>query len=41
MKSIGGFRKKRQKSFAEPAINDFKDTLKKVFSMWDEIFKEK
>lgn len=27
--------------FAEPAINDFKDTLKKVFSMWDEIFKEK
>lgn len=27
--------------FEEPAINDFKDTLKKIFSMWDEIFKEK
>ena len=27
--------------FDEPAINDFKDTLKKVFSLWDEIFKEK
>ena len=28
-------------TFDEPAINDFKNTLKKVFSMWDEIFKEK
>lgn len=27
--------------FNEPAINDFKDTLKKVFTMWDDIFKEK
>ena len=27
--------------FDEPAINDFKDTLKKVFTMWDDIFKEK
>lgn len=27
--------------FHEPAINDFKDTLKKVFTMWDDIFKEK
>lgn len=27
-------------TFNEPAINDFKDTLKKVFAMWDEIFKE-
>lgn len=26
--------------FDEPTINDFKDTLKKVFSMWDQIFKE-
>ena len=28
-------------TFDEPAINDFKDTLKKVFTMWDEMFKEK
>jgi hypothetical protein len=27
--------------FDEPVISDFKDTLKKVFSLWDEIFKEK
>ena len=27
--------------FDEPAINDFKDTLKKVFTMWYDIFKEK
>lgn len=27
--------------FNEPAINDFKDTLKRVFTMWDDIFKEK
>lgn len=27
--------------FEEPAIEDFKDTLKKVFSLWDEIFEEK
>ena len=26
--------------FNEPAIDDFKNTLKKVFSIWDEIFKE-
>ena len=26
--------------FNEQAIDDFKDTLKKVFSIWDEIFKE-
>lgn len=28
-------------TFDEPAINDFKNTLKKVFTMWDEMFKEK
>ena len=28
-------------TFDEPAINDFKDTLNKVFSMWNEMFKEK
>ena len=28
-------------TFDEPAINVFKDTLKKVFTMWDEMFKEK
>lgn len=28
-------------TFDESAINDFKDTLKKVFTMWDEMFKEK
>ena len=28
-------------TFNESAINDFKDTLKKVFTMWDEMFKEK
>lgn len=27
--------------FDEPAINDFKDTLKKIFISWNEIFKEK
>lgn len=27
--------------FDEPAINDFKDTLKKVFDLWNEIFEEK
>ena len=28
------------KEFNESTIKDFKDTLKKVFAMWDEIFKE-
>lgn len=28
-------------SFDELAINDFKDTLEKVFSLWDIVFKEK
>ena len=28
-------------SFDEPAINDFKDTLEKVFSLWNIVFKEK
>ena len=27
--------------FDQLAINDFKDTLKKIFAMWNEIFKEK
>lgn len=27
--------------FDEPVIDDFKDTLKKVFSLWDEVFEEK
>lgn len=27
--------------FNEPAVEDFKDTLNKVFSIWDDIFKEK
>lgn len=27
--------------FNEPTIQDFKDTLKKVFSLWDEFFEEK
>lgn len=27
--------------FAEPAINDFKDTMKKVFALWNEVFEEK
>ena len=28
-------------TFNEPAISDFKDTLKKVFLLWDEVFEEK
>ena len=27
--------------FDEPAIDDFKDTMKKVFALWNEVFKEK
>ena len=27
--------------FNEPAINDFQDTLKKVFELWDKLFEEK